>query len=311
MRTLWASRWVRAHIHPFPPQLEGRFQQPKLTPAPTPTHKWSCPAVPVPCLHQTWGCSAIIPRQDLESHLTTCTYEPLKPYLEANHARLTSIERRQALLEAENLELKAQLAGMTGDPLSLIGLFLSPTDFFRSSIRRMSVHDQPDLRHAASSSSFNPAGSVRDMLSGPNGDRPVTPLVSSVLTSEPPTISVRRDSNISLSSVSESDGALSLPRSDSAASLPPPRPERHADRPRSRPVSERRMSRPTLPTAPVTANSAPPAPASRRQQTHQDWVLDRLPEPGTRFSRETQQALRAAILHLATGLDAAEQRSAL
>lgn len=291
-------------------RLEATFFPTELTPVPTPNHKWTCPAVPVPCLHQTWGCGAIVPRQDLESHLATCAYEPLQPFLEANHARLASIERRQALLEAENLELKAHLARMTGDPLSPIGLFLSPTDFFRSSIRRMSVHDQPDLRHAASSSSLNPAGRVRDMPSGPNGDRPVTPLVSSVLTSEPPTISVRRDSNISLSSVSESEAAPSLPRSDSAASLPPPRPERHADRPRSRPVSERRMSRPTPPRAPV-ADSAPPAPVSRRQQTHQDWVLDRLPEPGTRPSRETQQSLRAAILHLATGLDAAEQRSAL
>ncbi|EKD03179.1 hypothetical protein A1Q2_02628 [Trichosporon asahii var. asahii CBS 8904] len=270
--------------------------------APGPAHKWTCPGVPTACPHQRWGCSTIVPRQDLQLHLTTCAFEPLKPYLEANHARLTSIERRQALLEAENLELKAQLARMTDDPLSPISLLLSPTEVFRNQIRRMSLHGQSELRHVASTSSFEPTPGVREPLS-----QPFTPLVSSVLTSQPPTISVRRDSSISLSSVAESEA---LPRSDSAASLPPPRPERHADRPRSRPVSEHRMSRPAQPSAPASAESASPS-VLRRPQSHQDWVLDRLPPPGSRPSREAQQCIRAAILHLATALDAAEQRNAL
>ncbi|EJT51356.1 hypothetical protein A1Q1_07328 [Trichosporon asahii var. asahii CBS 2479] len=196
---------------------------------------------------------------------------------------------------------------MTDDPLSPISILLSPTEVFRDEIRRMSLHGQPELRHAASTSSFEPTSGIRDPPYPP-----MASLVSSVLTSEAPTIAVRRDSNISLSSINDSEPPATLPRLDSAASLPPPRPERHADRPRSRPVSERRMSRPAPPSAPVSAESAPSAPSSsRRPQSHQDWVLDRLPAPGSRSSRDAQQSLRAAILHLATALDAAEQRNAL
>lgn len=241
--------------------------------------------------------------------MSACAYEPLKPYLEANDARLSLIERRQALLEAENAELKAQLARISEDPLSPIGLFLSPADYFRS---RLQQAGGGYARHPSISVTSLDDTTARDPSALLGESRPLTPIMSTVLSNEPATMTARRDSNAS--DTSDTSDRLGTPesmvRSESAPTLvPPPRPERHADRPRSRPVSERRMSRPTPPATSVS--DPPPAAASRRPQTHQDWVLDRLPPPGTRAGRDTQQSLRSAILHLATGLDAAEQRSAL
>lgn len=290
----------------------------KLIPAPTPAHKWSCPAVPVACPHQGWGCSAIVPRRELEAHLAVCAYVPLEPFLVANHARLTSIERRQALLEAENAELKAQLARMLDDPLSPIGLFMPPTDVLRDRVRRLSsVRAQPSSsRQSTSTSNLDPTvlGPLEVLTAPPLAvDRPVTPAVATTWTAEPHSMSIDQDSDAA--SIERSSSSLSLPRSESSLSLvPPPRPERSVNRPPSRPVSARRMSRATQPSpAPsdVSEVATPTAVNVRRSITHQEWVLDRLPAPGSLPTRETQQALRAAILHLATGLDTAQQRSAL
>ncbi|WOO82952.1 E3 ubiquitin-protein ligase NRDP1 [Vanrija pseudolonga] len=87
--------------------------QPMSTPAHL--HRWVCPASPVPCPQQPRGCSAIVRRAHLESHMATCPFELLSGFFAANDARIAALEARVDELHGENELLRVQLfSGRSG-----------------------------------------------------------------------------------------------------------------------------------------------------------------------------------------------------
>ncbi|ADV24027.1 conserved hypothetical protein [Cryptococcus gattii WM276] len=79
------------------------------------THKWRCPQVCIPCPHSGKGCSSIIPRSDLQAHLSTCPFEAFSGFFEMNDARLKSLTSRAERLEEELESMREHLKRMEGN----------------------------------------------------------------------------------------------------------------------------------------------------------------------------------------------------
>lgn len=78
-------------------------------------HIWSCPKAPVACPHTTRGCAIQVPREDLASHLQSCTFEHLSAFFTMNDARHQSAEDRLTALESTVTNLEMELAATKAD----------------------------------------------------------------------------------------------------------------------------------------------------------------------------------------------------
>lgn len=78
-------------------------------------HKWRCPHVRIPCPYFARGCSSIIPRSDLQAHLSTCPFEAFSEFFEMNDERLKSLTSRAERLEEELERMREHMKPMEGN----------------------------------------------------------------------------------------------------------------------------------------------------------------------------------------------------
>ncbi|BEI93722.1 uncharacterized protein CcaverHIS019_0601810 [Cutaneotrichosporon cavernicola] len=209
-------------------------------------HRWVCTKAPVPCTQSSRGCTAIVPRDELESHLKTCPFEALSSFFKVNDARFATLERRQEELSAENEGLRAQLWS------------LRRTQIVPRSLR--DGLDEPLLPTAQEPSLTAPRSASRH-------ESPSSPSPSATRMDPPPPIPVIYPAVATIASTSDPlsptrEQVLHIPQSFLS---PPPR------------------------------------------LSYTDWVLGRLLPPSA-YS-DGCAALRAAVIHLAAGLDASERRN--
>lgn len=107
-------------------------------------HKWQCPLVRIPCLHSTRGCSSIIPRSDLQAHLSICPFEAFSGFLEMNDARLKSLISRAESLEEELEHMREHLKRMEGNVEAMGNMRRETSDGWRwREVGRMGLGDTP------------------------------------------------------------------------------------------------------------------------------------------------------------------------
>lgn len=100
---------------PLSCELQNAERGPSTVGADAHIHKWRCPHVRIPCPHSARGCSSIIPRSDLEAHLSTCPFEAFSGFFEMNDARLKSLTFRAERLEEELDRMREHLKRMEGN----------------------------------------------------------------------------------------------------------------------------------------------------------------------------------------------------
>ncbi|TYJ58444.1 hypothetical protein B9479_000650 [Cryptococcus floricola] len=78
-------------------------------------HKWRCTKVQAPCPHAHRGCSSIIPRADIEAHLTTCPFEAFSEFFDVNETRFKSLEVKVESLQSELESVRSHLRRVEGN----------------------------------------------------------------------------------------------------------------------------------------------------------------------------------------------------
>lgn len=100
---------------PLSCELQNAEPWPSTVGADAHTHKWRCPHVRIPCPHSARGRSSIIPRSDLQAHLSTCPFEAFSGFFEMNDARLNSLTSRAERLEEELERMREHMKRMEGN----------------------------------------------------------------------------------------------------------------------------------------------------------------------------------------------------
>nr|ODN99961.1 E3 ubiquitin-protein ligase NRDP1 [Cryptococcus depauperatus CBS 7855] len=143
-------------------------------------HKWKCPLIRIPCPHSHRGCSSIIPRSDLTSHLSTCPFEAFSGFFEMNDARLKALEARTEGLESELDSLRAHLRRIEGN-VEVAGRLGQATDANRSSRWNWTAPLVEPMSEAAANVSTPRA----DVAPLPTSSSPRTPTLSNPSTNTP------------------------------------------------------------------------------------------------------------------------------
>ncbi|WVQ73093.1 hypothetical protein IAR50_002656 [Cryptococcus sp. DSM 104548] len=78
-------------------------------------HKWRCTQVLVACPHSNRGCSSIVPRASVESHLATCPFEAFSDFFDMNETRFKKLESKVDSLQSELESMRNHLRRVEGD----------------------------------------------------------------------------------------------------------------------------------------------------------------------------------------------------
>ncbi|OXG29375.1 E3 ubiquitin-protein ligase NRDP1 [Cryptococcus neoformans Bt15] len=150
-------------------------------------HKWQCPLVRIPCLHSTRGCSSIIPRSDLQAHLSICPFEAFSGFFEMNDARLKSLISRAESLEEELEHMREHLKRMEGNVEAMGNMRRETSDGWRwREVGRMGLGDTPPSVTPNHSDPQTPP----TIYSSPPTPTPFHPSPPPVISSTSPNISI-------------------------------------------------------------------------------------------------------------------------
>lgn len=182
----YATKTVSA---PLCCELQNVERWPSTVGADAHTHKWRCPQVCIPCPHSGKGCSSIIPRSDLQAHLSTCPFEAFSGFFEMNDARLKSLTSRAERLEEELERMREHLKRMEGNVEALGHMRRETGDDWRwREAGRMPLADTPS---PVISSNDNPNSQIPLIFSSsPSTLTPSQASAQPAISSVPPSISV-------------------------------------------------------------------------------------------------------------------------
>lgn len=173
---------------PLSCELQNAERWPSTVGADAHTHKWRCPHVRIPCPHSARGRSSIIPRSDLQAHLSTCPFEAFSGFFEMNDARLKSLTSRAERLEEELERMREYMKRMEGNVEALGHMRETGDDWRWREAGRMRLGDTPSL---VIPSNDNPNSQIPPIFSSsPSTRTPFHPSPQPAISSVHPSISV-------------------------------------------------------------------------------------------------------------------------
>lgn len=174
---------------PLSCELQNAERGPSTVGADAHIHKWRCPHVRIPCPHSARGCSSIIPRSDLEAHLSTCPFEAFSGFFEMNDARLKSLTFRAERLEEELDRMREHLKRMEGNVEGLGHMRRETGDDWRW--REAGLMRLGDTPSPAIPSNDNPNSQIPPIFSSsPSTPTPSHPSPQPSISSVPPSTGV-------------------------------------------------------------------------------------------------------------------------